>query len=263
MSRPYVGGAKRASAELLAQLPHISDHVDRSVLTERPAAWADQDPSGKRYPMDLNYDLGNCVAAWYAHGIESQSRREGPPYKDNIIPAAAVGTAYWAECSKQAGSPVPQVAPGPGLDPVQAVIDWAPGFPTAGENLIAGACQISNLTDVELLKWCAWTFRGFGLAVELGDDWQQTWEAPGLWQVGGAPDPENGHMLFVGGYNEADHWLDYTWGTDKWTVPEWLPTYGQYAIVVLPAWWATVPGVNVTTLTTELEGFGGSPLLAA
>ena len=253
-------GALRPDPHVFKRFPRLEAHLDRSVLTDIPAAWADQDPQGDRYPMDLNALDGDCVAAWWAHGIESQARRQGPPYKDNIVPAAAVGTAYWTECSRQQGTTVPPTPPGPGLDPVQATVDWATlGFPGDGENLAEGACTI-NLNDPQLLRWCAWTFRGFGVALELPDDWQQTWTAPGPWEVSQPPDPMNGHMVMVGGYDETDRNLIYTWGTDKWAVPAWVPTYGSYGIVVLPDAWRDIPGVNVPTLEKELEGFGGQAI---
>lgn len=265
----YLLGAKRPDPHVLKTFPRLEAHIDRSVLTDIPPNWHDQDPDGSRYPMDGNDIDGDCVAAWIAHAIESQARRvpiagtEDEPtiqYVDNIVASDAVVNWYWEECDRQNGAPVPESPPGPGLDPTQATVDWAKlGFPTAAQNPLEGACSV-GLNDAAFLRWCAWTFRGFGIAVELSGDWQTSFQAEGPWAVTQSPDPMNGHMMLVNGYDSEGQWQFATWGQLRWAVPRFVPTYGMYGIVVLPAGWQDIPGVNAATLEAELKGFGGTPI---
>ena len=243
-------GARRPDPHVFKRFPRLEGFVDRAVVPSCPKAWADQDPGDLRYPMDGNDTLGDCVAAWIAHQIESAQRRFAT---DNIVPSAEVVTWYQQESVREWGSPADQ-----GLDPAQATLNWVK-YPMGGVSADSGACTI-NLSDDAFNRWCAWSFRGFGLALELPDDWQTTWANPGLWEVSGAPDQENGHMLLVGGYNaENDTYLLYTWGTDKWATSAFVKTYGLYGIVPLTSEWQSIPGID-TALQNELLALGGAPV---
>lgn len=257
-------GAIRPDPHVFKTFPRIETHVDTPALPSAPKAWHDQDPTGSRYPMDGNDTVGDCVAAWIAHQITSANRfsdKERPiPTTDLVVPAADVLAWYYAEASRETGETITS-GPGPGLDPVQATQQWKNvGFPLTPVSQVDGACTV-GLTNLDYLDWCAWNFRGFGLAVELPDDYETTFEAPGAWQVSSAPDPDNGHMTFVGGYNSVTkQYLIYTWGTSKWATAAWVQTYGQYGIVPLVDEWKSIPGLNVNTLLSELANYGGSAI---
>lgn len=252
-----VGGAIRPSPKLFAKLPRFKDHFDRGAITSypRPGRWADLDPNGNRYPIDGNAEDGDCVSAGKAHTVESQSRRVGPPFIDNIIIGSEAVSAYWTECAKQ-GYTGAQTPPGPGLDPVQAYVDWAPGYPVAGQNEVAWEASF-ELDDGELLEWLMWQARGVGIALELANTWQADYEKPGPWGVGGPANPQNGHWVLGCGYEPNNGKLLATWGDLRWTTPEFILTYGQYGIVSVPTSWEALPGVDAEGLIAEFQAATG------
>lgn len=246
----------------IAKLPRLDGKVDKAVVPYVPAYWMDLDPQHFRYPTDDNDVDGDCVVAEILHYIESQWRRryfqayvKGMP-TDKIGTADEANTWYWAEVARQGGG-TDQTPPGPGLDPIQAHLDWATyGITVAGELLKAVATFTVSLTDMPLFKWAAYNFAGLALSVCLPDDYPQLARQTTPWAPTTAPDEQNGHQILVCGFEQGLYQIA-SWGNLYMVEPAWIREYAQLAIVSFTEDWTTIAGMDTQAVEAELEALGG------
>lgn len=248
----------------VAHLPRLDDKVDKAVIPHVPGYWMDLDPTGQRYPMDANDQDGDCVVAEIFHYIESQWRRRYYQVHTAAMPTDKVGTAdeantwYWEEVARQGGG-TNTTPPGPGLEPVQAHLDWATyGVTVAGQIVHAVATCTISLTNSALFKWAAYNCAGVALSVCLPDDYEQLAEQDTPWAPTTPPDPENGHEILVNGFDSGLYQIA-SWGNLYMVEPAWIAEYTELALVTLTEDWTTIPGMDTAALQEEFTALGITP----
>ena len=259
---------KTPSLRQWGNLPSLESVAPASRGLVSPPVWWDYEltaQGGNRYPVLGNDIESDCVIAWELHTIESQWRRLVAERKvvapDVIATGADADAAFWAEVDRQAASPQPHVPPGPGLNPVQAVIDWKNyGLKCATEtNFAAGAVTITS-KEPSLIRYAAYNCAGLGLMLELPDNYTelaaQSPQAP--WSVSGAPDPSLGHMALLSGYSGSLVGIK-SWGQAYSATWDWVFTYCVGMIGVLGSDWVSRMGsLDITALEAKLVALGGN-----
>ena len=224
----------------------LSAPIAKSVVESVPAIWWDYELTSdgtNRYPTLDNDIEGDCVIAWELHYIESQWRRLVATKKvtsapDIIATADQANSAYWAEVSRQAGSPQPSNPPGPGLDPVQAVIDWHTyGLECASETNFAHSAFTFLSKEPSVLRAIAYSCAGIGLMLELPSNYNAlAADVNTVWTPGLSPDPSLGHMAFLAGYS-GNLVAIKSWGQSYRATWDWVATYCVGMIAVINSDW--------------------------
>lgn len=256
-----------------SRLPMLEKHLSVEEASRfAPAVWWDYERAAdgqNRYPLLDNGTEGDCVIAWELHYIESGWRRlvsvggnsaANSNVPDVIATAGQANAAYWEEVDRQSGGSQPQVPPGPGLDPVQAVIDWKNyGLQCATErNFAAGAVSLTS-QEPALVRSIAYTCAGLGLVLELPDNYAALAADPQqIWTPSGPPDPSLGHMAFLSGFAGNRVGIK-SWGQAYTATWSWVFTYCVGMIAVLTSDWVErLPAETVSKLEAEVLSLGGS-----
>lgn len=153
----------------------------------------------------LNDRLGSCVVAGGCHvrGVTSANAGGGPV----LFTDADVVAMYGAIGGYDPRDPTTDR----GCDEITALRYWQRvGFPDGVR--LAGWVRV-DATDPDECRLALYLFENLFLGVELPGAWLDP--APQrdgfTWDIAGNPDPENGHCIVAGGYDDAG--LDiYTWG---------------------------------------------------
>lgn len=162
--------------------------------------------AGALKQMYLNDQLGDCVIAGIAHLVGVFSGNAGMPTVQ--FTPAQITTLYSA-----IGGYVPgDSSTDNGCDERTAFAYWQQCGAPAGSNKITGWVSIDG-TDPVKVRQALWLFENLVFGVELPDAWIDPGpNGPGfVWDVAGAPDPDNGHCFVGVGYDQTGVTID-TWG---------------------------------------------------
>lgn len=197
--RPEVapGPHFRLARYLGAALPDPPDSCDYSLAgASTSAALAD---------IEGNDSLGDCVIAWLLHQLA-------------VWTGNATGTAYHASRDEAISlySRIAGYVPGdPSTDrgtDMTVAMNWivANGYPNGDRPV--GWVRI-DATNVKELQQAIWLFEGCGFAIGLPDAIVASMPTGNgfVWDVSGAPNPQNGHAFLGYGYNATAVGID-TWG---------------------------------------------------
>jgi len=200
----HVGGRKRPT-----QTRESHPHLFRGLhaLTLPPAPDFDNMVAAQAALSDIlgNDLLGDCTAAGAAHIIESATADAGAPVvlsRDQTVGFYSLSTGYNpADPSTDQGG-----------DEITVCQTWRDkGFDGKGAHAIAGwaAFTDAQLADPAFVKSVAWLFPLY-FGIELATSWTNVSDG-GTWDVGEAPNPNDGHCVVGLAGNSKGIVVD-TWG---------------------------------------------------
>jgi hypothetical protein len=154
-----------------------------------------------------NDTLGDCVIAGMAHVVGVLTGNAGtPPF---IYTNAQIIALYSTIGGYVPGDP----STDNGCNEETALNYWENNGAPSGSNQIAGWLAV-NPADPSEYRAALWLFENLYFGLELPDAWI-TPEPPSasgfVWNVAGAPDPDNGHCVAGVGYHAQGVVID-TWG---------------------------------------------------
>lgn len=155
----------------------------------------------------LNNALGDCVEAAIGHAIGVFGAQNGAKwfFSDEQITAM-----YSAMGGYIPGDP----ATDQGTDIGTALSVWQkPGVSgPGGTHIIQGSVSV-DVSNPEEYRTAIWLFENLILGLELPDAWVNPFPSENgfVWDVAGAPDPDNGHCILAVNYDQANVYIA-TWG---------------------------------------------------
>jgi hypothetical protein len=169
--------------------------------------------------MYLNDQLGDCVCAWGGHWEGLLTAGGTNP------PDGAILAAYQAIGGYVPGDP----ATDQGCDEVTALDYWVKnGLP--GGKVLAGWLRV-DATDPVQVRAAINEFGSCTVGFEMPAAWVSGEEGltpMTVWDVAGAPDPDNGHCVGLIGY-DADRLILSTWGMTFYITNAALARYASTA----------------------------------
>ncbi len=214
--------------------------------------------------MYLNDQLGDCVIAGVSHAVGVMTANEPEPTA--VLADSQVQDIYSAACGYVPGKP----ATDQGCD-IQAVLAYwqKNGVPIGSGHKIAGWVAVDPANKAEMMV-ALWLFENLLPGIDLPDAWVNP--APSasgfVWDVAGAPDPNNGHCPPFFGY-DASGVRTSTWGmvgTTTWAaVAKYCAASAQgelYTVIsqdVISAATLLAPtGLNWTQMVADFNAMGGN-----
>jgi hypothetical protein len=152
-----------------------------------------------------NDTLGDCVIAGMAHVVGVLTGNAGTPF---IYTNQQIIALYEAIGGYVPGQP----STDQGCDEQTALNYWENNGAPAGAHKIAGWLAV-NAADPTEYRTALWLFENLYFGLELPDKWVNPMpDGSGfVWNVAGAPDPNNGHCVVGVGYTAEGVTID-SWG---------------------------------------------------
>lgn len=222
---PHLGRDVRLGGRKIPRVPHTvlkMKHVLREANVPTPPTSMDLTPTSlvAQRNVDLNDQLGNCVIAGRAHRIALITGAAGSAF---AYSAAQVLKEY-----ERVGGYVPGDANSDqGCDMTTAAEDGVKtGYADGSKDVGFVSVDASNKTEV---MTAFFLLENGDLGLALPDAWISPFpSADGVvWDVAGAPNPENGHCVQMVGYNLTKGVLINSWGLFLWIT--W-PAMAKYAV---------------------------------
>jgi hypothetical protein len=209
-----------------------------------------------------NDTLGDCVIAGMAHVVGVLTGNAGSlfTYSNQQI----------VELYSAIGGYVPgDPATDKGCNEQTALNYWENNGAPAGSHKIAGWLAV-NAADPAEYRTALWLFENLYFGLELPDAWITPMpREPGfVWDVAGAPDPDNGHCVAGVGYTPQGVTID-TWGMTGLLTDRAINKYGSlsahgdvYTVVsqdgISAATQKAPAGFDWSQLIADFDSMGGS-----
>lgn len=197
-----VGGRRRAPAH--GRRLHLAKYIKREEIAVPDC---DYSPGALGLTNVLGNDrLGDCTCAGAGHMIEVITAAAGSPVE---ITTEQVIALYEATCGYKPGDPTTDR----GGDEYSVLAYLAErGFDGQGLHKIFGSVVI-NATEWDEVRFAQFAFGALYHGQEMPDSFISPFPSgPGfVWDVGGEPNPDNGHCFITYGAN-TDSLLVDTWG---------------------------------------------------
>jgi len=242
----------------------LGNYLKRGMAPPPPACDYTKAATSALSQIYCNDTLGDCVIAGLAHVVGVLTRNSGtPPFlysKDQII------ALYGAIGGYVPGEPNTDQ----GCDEQTALNYWKNnGAPNGSTHKIAGWLAVNGADPAEY-RTALYLFENLYFGIELPDKWVNPMpSSPGfVWDVAGAPDPDNGHCVVGVGYNAKGVTID-TWGmtgliTDR-AIAKYATVAGQgelYTVVsedaINRATQKAPNGFDWSQLVADFDSMGGS-----
>lgn len=208
-----------------------------------------------------NDTLGDCVIAGMAHVTGVLTSNAGDPFlytQDQIVALySAIGGYVPGNASTDNG-----------CDELTALNYWLQHGAPAGSHAIMGYVAVDP-SNPEEYRTALWLFENLFFGLELPDAWVNPFPSTSnfVWDVAGAPDPNNGHCVIGCGYTPRGVTVS-TWGmagvmTDA-AIAEYCDQYNGgalYAVMsadqILKAHTKATNGFNASQLMADFQVIGG------
>ncbi len=248
----------------IARGPRFSLH--NYLMRGLPAPPATVDYSAAAAPALANiYEndvLGDCVIAGIGHVVGVLTGNAGDLY---TYTNSQITALYSAIGGYVPGNP----STDRGCDEVTALNYWENNGAPAGSHRIAGWLSV-NAADPAEYRTALWLFENLYFGIELPDAWINPMPAASgfVWDVAGAPDPNNGHCVAGVGYTAKGVTID-SWGMLGTLTDAAIAKYAQaaangavYAVVsqdgVNRAAQRAPNGFDWSQLIADFDSMGGS-----
>jgi hypothetical protein len=218
--------------------------------------------------MYLNDSVGDCVIAATGHAVGVFTGNAGNPTGGLILPDSEITSLYSTCCGYVPGNE----STDQGCD-IQTVLGYWENTgvpdPTSGNpaHKIVGIMDVDPTSVVEM-QTAIWLFENLVLGVELPDAWVNPMPSTSgfVWDVAGAPDPNNGHCVPAVGYS-ATQIMIATWAMTGWITNAAMAEYlvakagGElYTVlsqdILLKAQQTAPSGVDWTQLQADFAAIG-------